>query len=68
VADGLLDGPILSTTCTPTGTSADDLNVSAATYDCLAVTNNNADGTSSGYTFTANVNFDDESYTWHLGR
>jgi hypothetical protein len=69
VSDGLLDGPILRTDCTPTGTSADDLNVSAATYSCLAVNKDNFDdGTSSGYSFTGNVNFDDGTYTWHLGR
>lgn len=68
VADGLLDGPILRTSCEPVGGgNVDDLAAHTGNWSCLAVTNDNADGTSSGYAFAATVNYDDGSYTWHLG-
>src|SRR3954447_849552 len=70
VNNGLLDGPILRSSCSAAGDAGDpmsDLTVTSASYECLAVTKDNADLSSSGYRFSANVNFDDGSYTWHLG-
>jgi hypothetical protein len=68
VSQGLLTGPISSTTCTPVGGgSTDDLTAHTGNFSCLAINKENADGTSEGYRFTATVNYDDGSYTWHLG-
>jgi hypothetical protein len=68
VNDGLLTGPILRTQCDPAGGSnPDDLGVKTADFTCLAVTKENVDGTSSGYRFSATINYDELNYTWHLG-
>jgi len=62
-----LTGPILSASCTPLGGgSADDLTALTGTFECIAVNKTNADGTSSGYRFSATINWN-KDYTWHLG-
>jgi hypothetical protein len=62
-----LTGPILSASCTPLGGgSADDLTALTGTFECIAVNKKKADGTSSGYRFSATINWD-KDYTWHLG-
>jgi hypothetical protein len=68
VNQGLLTGPVLRTQCNPTGGSnPDDLSVTTGDFTCLAVTTANADGTDSGYRFSATINYDQFNYTWHLG-
>ena len=68
VADDILDGPILFTQCTPLGGgSSDDLTAITGTFSCLAATKKNSDGTISGYSYSATANWDDLSYSWHLG-
>jgi len=68
VNDGLLDGPILNTQCTPVGGgSTDDLTAITGKFECLAVNKNNGDGTVSGYSFAATVDWKKFSYTWQLG-
>ncbi|MEA2431918.1 MAG: hypothetical protein QOI19_2391 [Thermoleophilaceae bacterium] len=68
VNSGLLNGPVLRTECNPTGgSSLDDLSVTTGDFTCLAVNADNADGTASGYRFSATVNYDQFNYTWHLG-
>jgi hypothetical protein len=68
VSDGVLDGPILRTECTPVGGgNVDNLAEHTGNYSCLAITKVNGDGTASGYGFSATVNYDSGSYTWHLG-
>ena len=68
VNDGLLNGPVLRTECDPAGgINPNDLTVSTADFTCTAVTADNADGTASGYRFSATVNYDQFDYTWHLG-
>lgn len=62
-----LTGPIFSASCTPLGGgSADDLTALTGTFECIAVNQKNADGTSSGYRFSATINWN-KDYTWHLG-
>jgi hypothetical protein len=68
VRDGLLDGPILRTSCDPVGGGRDDLTSRTGKYDCLAITETDADGTSRGYSFHATINYEEYSYTWGLGR
>lgn len=66
VTSGVLDGPILRTVCTPVGGGSEDLSEPTGKYECLAVTEDNADGTSSGYSYDATINYDKFSYTWQL--
>jgi hypothetical protein len=69
VNEGFLEGPILRTECTPVGGgNIDDTAQHTGRFDCLAVSTINGDGTMSGYQFSATVNYEDSSYTWHLGR
>jgi len=64
----LYDGPILSTSCTPLGGgSTDDLTALTGDFECVAINKKNNDGTESGYRFSGTINYNDESWTWHLG-
>jgi hypothetical protein len=68
VATLALDGPILRASCTPVGGgSTDDLTALTGAFECIAVNKDNADGTASGYRFSATINWNDSSYSWHLG-
>lgn len=68
VDEGLLDGPILGTTCDARGGSdPTDLEESASEFTCIASTKKSDDGTRSGYRFTATMDWDDGSYSWRLG-
>jgi hypothetical protein len=68
VWSGDLRGPITLASCTPLGGgSSDDLTAITGTFQCIAVNKTNADGSSSGYRFSATVNWNDLSYSWHLG-
>ncbi len=64
----LFNGPASSTTCTPlSGGSSQDLSQSSGSYSCTAVYQTNGDGTTTGYAYTGNINFDTGMMTWHLG-
>jgi hypothetical protein len=68
VAKGVLEGPITRASCTPLGGgSSDDLTAITGTFQCIAVNKTEPDGSSSGYRFSATVNWNDASYSWHLG-
>ena len=68
VQEGLLTGPIKSTTCTPvSGGSSQELAGSTGIYSCLAVNSTSSEGTESGYHFSGTINFKTGSYTWRLG-
>lgn len=68
VAEGILTGPITLASCTPLGGgSSDDLTAITGTFQCIAVNKTNPDGSSSGYRFSATVNWNAASYSWHLG-
>jgi hypothetical protein len=66
VSDGLLNGPILKADCQP-ASATDQTASTIANYSCLAVSSTAADGTESGYRFTATINIKTGSYTWKLG-
>lgn len=69
VTDGLLTGPIINASCQPLGGgSTDDLTQKTATLDCFAANKKNADGTESGYGFSATINWDTGEYSWELQR
>jgi len=68
VTEGTLDGPILRTSCTPVGGgSADDLTALTGAFDCIAVIEEKADGSASGYRFSATIQWDTGSLQWRLG-
>jgi uncharacterized protein HemX len=68
VTDGVLTGPITRASCTPLGGgSSDDLTAITGTFECIAVNKTDADGSSSGYRFSATVNWNEGSFSWHLG-
>lgn len=68
VTEGVLTGPVSLASCTALGGgSTDDLTAITGTFECIAVNKTNADGSQSGYRFSATVNWDKASYTWHLG-
>lgn len=64
---GVLDGPILEASCTATGGgSMDDLTALTGTFDCIAVTKNNKDGTQSGYGYVGTLDWESGTATWQL--
>lgn len=68
VSKGVLTGPITRASCTPLGGgSSDDLTAITGTFQCIAVNKTDPDGSSSGYRFSATVNWNEASYSWHLG-
>ncbi|MGV1036639.1 MAG: DUF2510 domain-containing protein [Candidatus Nanopelagicales bacterium] len=68
VAIGALQDPVSSTQCSPAdGNSLSDLTQTTTKFECLAVTDFNGDGTVSGYTFHALMNWDTGSYTYGIG-
>jgi hypothetical protein len=68
VSDGVLDGPIKKTECTPVGGGSNDLlEDTTGQFSCIAVNKISSDGTESGYQFTAVVNWTTTQYSWHLG-
>ncbi len=67
-ADGLIDGPITEVTCSPVGGgSTDDLTQQTTVFECFAAYKDNGDGTMSGYTYNATMNWSTGSYTYGLG-
>jgi hypothetical protein len=68
VGQGILDGPIYGTQCDPVGGgNLSDLDTKTGRYDCLAYNVKHDDGTIEGYRFSATVNYDRFTYSWHLG-
>lgn len=66
--DGVLDGPIKYSSCTPTGGgSVDNLTSLSGTFDCIAVNKENNDGTVSGYTYSGTIDWNTGSASWQLG-
>jgi hypothetical protein len=70
VAEGIVDGPIMRTECTPEpGEDPEDPSVTRASYSCIAVNEENlAEGTLRGPAFSGTIDFDKGSFTWHLGQ
>lgn len=67
VTEGVLDGPILYTSCDPLGGgSVDDLTALTTTFDCIAVNEEIGGGRVSGYGFASTVNWDKGSWSWQL--
>jgi len=67
VARGVMTGPIKRTLCTPLGAAnPDDLTQHTGSFECIAVIQDNPDGSYEGYRFSATVNYDSDSYTSRL--
>lgn len=67
-ADGRLDGPILSVTCSPVdGGSVDELDQVTTVFECFAANRDNGDGTQNGYRYNATMNWTTGRYTYGLG-
>lgn len=68
VTDGVIDGPIIEVTCSPVGGgSTDDLTEQTTVFDCFVANEDNGDGTMSGYTYNATMNWSSGSFTYGLG-
>jgi len=68
VTDALFDGPILDVTCSPVaGGSIDDLLQTTTQFNCFVATEDNGDGTMSGYYYHATMNWDTGEYTYGFG-
>jgi hypothetical protein len=51
VAEGLISGPVIESSCSPLGGgSTDDLTESTTVFECFVANKDNGDGTMSGYT------------------
>jgi hypothetical protein len=44
-----------------------DLDALTGTFECIAVNKKNTDGSSEGYRFASTINWNEGSYSWHLG-
>ncbi|MDV7353472.1 DUF2510 domain-containing protein [Rhodococcus oxybenzonivorans] len=65
---GLIDGSIISVTCSPvSGGSTDDLTESTTVFECFAATQDNGDGTKSGYKYHETMNWTTGKATYGLG-
>ena len=69
VVAGVLGPPAMKrTSCTPIGGGSENLSDITIRYDCLAINEDNADGTSTGYAVHATMDFSSGEYTWGLGK
>lgn len=58
MAKGLIDGSIISVSCSPvSGGSTDDLTETTTVFECFVATNDNGDGTMSGFKYHATMNW-----------
>nr|WP_271211543.1 DUF2510 domain-containing protein [Rhodococcus wratislaviensis]GLK37628.1 hypothetical protein GCM10017611_44930 [Rhodococcus wratislaviensis] len=68
IARGLIDGTVISVTCSPvSGGSTDDLTETTTVFDCFVANENNGDGTLSGYKYNATMNWNSGQYTYGMG-
>lgn len=68
VDDGALSGPILTAECqVVSGGGPEDLERDRGRFECLAITERYDDGSGSGYTYTARVDYDTGAFTYRLG-
>lgn len=69
VADGVLDGHVLDSTCTAVGGgSTSALDGASTVFECFVGTKKNSDGTETGYDFNATMNWATGEYTYGLGK
>ncbi|HST40347.1 MAG TPA: hypothetical protein VLK58_12610 [Conexibacter sp.] len=69
VGDGLLSGPILRTVCDPkAGSELGNLDAKIGSFSCMAVTETDADGTMTGYTYDGTINYSSGRMSWQIQR
>ncbi|MCP2370878.1 Sec-independent protein translocase protein TatA [Agromyces terreus] len=67
-SDGVIDGPIIDVTCSPVdGGSLDDIAEQTTVFSCFASNKDNGDGTMSGYSYNATMNWTTGQFTYGLG-
>jgi hypothetical protein len=67
--DGVITGPVLRVSCSPVaGGSMDDLSEATTVFECFMAQKDNDDGTSSGFYYSATMNWETGSYTYGLDR
>ncbi len=64
----IIDGPVISVSCSPvSGGSVDDLLALTTVLECFAATEVNPNGSRSGYKYHATMNWEEETYTYGFG-
>jgi hypothetical protein len=65
---GVIQGPVISVTCSPVaGGSTDDLTQQTTVFKCFVANKDNGDGTMSGYNYNATMNWSTGSFTYGFG-
>lgn len=68
LSDGLIDGQVLEVNCSPVaGGSLDDLTEQTTVFSCFVSTEDNGDGTHSGYHYHATMNWNTEQFSYGFG-
>jgi hypothetical protein len=68
VADGVIDGPVLSVSCVPVdGGSTEDLTERTTVFECFVAEKDNGDGTMTGMKYNATKNWTTGEYTYGYG-
>lgn len=68
IADGIIEGSVISVTCNPAaGGSTDDLTAQTTVFECFVATEDNGDETLSGHYYNSTMNWDTGSYTYGIG-
>ncbi|MFD6881469.1 DUF2510 domain-containing protein [Rhodococcus sp. NPDC060084] len=64
----IIDGPVLSVSCSPVaGGSVDDLLAQTTVLECFAATEENPNGSKRGYKYHATMNWETETFTYGFG-
>jgi hypothetical protein len=67
--EGVINGPVLSVQCTPTGSySLSDLEIRSMPFECFVANEDLGDGTFSGVDYHALANWDNGTFTYGLGK
>lgn len=67
-SDGIIDGPVLDVVCSPVaGGSLEDLTEQTTVFDCFVATEENENGTWSGHSYHATMNWNTEQFTYGFG-
>ena len=67
--DEIIDAEPIEVSCSPVnGGSTDDLTEQTTVFSCFVATEDNGDGTMSGYTYHATMNWDSGEYSYGFGQ
>lgn len=69
IDEGIIEGPVLEVDCSPVGGgSMEDLSQQTTVFECFVSTEENDNGTYTGYYYNATMNWSTGSYTYGLGQ